>query len=125
MMAIKKIVILCLILLLVMSLPTNSNGEMYPNRPPLPTENQIENQKVMVVVKKEIFNDFKAKINKIPEIAVHQTYQNVFYGFSIEGPKDKLQALKEDPAVIHSSPIVSYAPHISESVPFIGGDDVR
>jgi minor extracellular serine protease Vpr len=108
-----------------MSLPTNSNGEMYPNRPPLPTENQIENQKVMFVVKEEIFNDFKAKINKIPEIAVHQTYQNVFYGFSIEGPKDKLQALKEDPAVIHSSPIVSYAPHISESVPFIGGEDVR
>ena len=116
---------LVLIILFVTTLPTNVHGEIYPQRPPLPVENQRENQKVMVVVKKASFPSFKKKINESPGLTLHQTYQNVFHGFSIEGPEEKLKKLTSDSAVLHLSPVVSYTSHIKESVPFIGGEDVR
>jgi minor extracellular serine protease Vpr len=125
MMGIKNISIACLILLLVLFIAPSASSVTYPKRPPLPSENLIENQRVMVVVKEEQFHEVKEKIKKIPGITIYQTYQHVFFGFSIEGPKDKLKALGKDPAVLHSSPVISYASHITDSVPFIGGDEVR
>ncbi|WP_338788073.1 S8 family serine peptidase [Metabacillus sp. FJAT-53654] len=126
-MGIIKKIIPYIILLLLISFTATTNGETYPKRPPLPSENHLEEkiQRVMIVVKKEQFHHFKKRISEQPQLSIHQTYQNVFYGFSIEGPLEILQTIQEDKAVLHSSQVVSYAPHINESVPFIGGEDVR
>ncbi|WP_285842879.1 S8 family serine peptidase [Metabacillus litoralis] len=122
-MGIKKV--LYIMLMTTICFPTMAIGETFPNRPPLPNQTQEEIQKVMVIVKKEDFHSFQKKIESFPQLKINQTYQNVFYGFSIEGRTDDIMTLKEDPAVIHSSPVVSYASQIDESVPFIGGEDVR
>lgn len=124
-MGIKHPLKVCMILLLGISIATKASSATYPKRPPLPNDNQTENQRVMFVVKKESFNEMKEKIMKMSELTLHQTYQNVFDGFSVEGPSEKLQILKKEPAVLHSSPVVFYTSQISESVPFIGGEDVR
>lgn len=124
-MELRKCFILVLTLLVVTTFQANVHGEIYPKRPPLPVETHRENQKIMVVVKKESFTDFKKKVKESAGLTIHQTYQNVFHGFSIEGPEEKLKKLTSDSAVLHSSPVVSYTSHIKESVPFIGGEDVR
>ena len=121
----KKGTIQALLLVCILSLPTYAISETYPTRPPLPTDIQKENQRVMMIIKKSEINKIEEKIKSIPELTIQRTYQHVFYGFSVEGPGNKLKQLKEDPAVLHTSPVVSYASHINESVPFIGGEEVR
>ncbi|WP_285844195.1 S8 family serine peptidase [Metabacillus halosaccharovorans] len=97
----------------------------FPNRPPLPEVDEQQNQKIMVIVKKEEFERVNELLSKEPQVVIHQTYQHVFYGFSIEGPVNELNKIKENKAVLHASPIISYASQINESVPFIGGEEVR
>lgn len=121
----KKVIIQSLLLVCILSLPTYVKSETYPTRPPLPTDTQEGNQRVMLIVEKSEFNQIEEKIQRIPELTIQQSYQHVFYGFSVEGPKNLLKLLKEDPAVLHTSPVVRYATHINESVPFIGGEEVR
>ncbi|MGM7721848.1 S8 family serine peptidase [Metabacillus sp. Hm71] len=121
----KKQFILYLILFIVISISTTANGETFPKRPPLPSDEEASMQKLMLVVKKDDFLPIKNKLEQQSKITIHQMYQHVFYGFSIEGPAEKVMALSNDPAVLHSSPVVSYRPFIKESVPFIGGGDVR
>ncbi|QGQ48341.1 S8 family serine peptidase [Metabacillus sediminilitoris] len=124
-MKINKSSIACLILLIVMFNTRTASGETYPNIPPLPSENQEDMLREMFIIKKEQLQEFTEKIKSNPELRILQTYEKVFTGFSIEGPVDQLQGLKKNPAVLHSSPVVSYASQIKDSVPFIGGEEVR
>lgn len=89
-------IIAVFILLFVFPLPQHASSVTFPTRPPLPEEHPAEDQRIMIVVKKDQFNEIKKQLNKTPEINIHQTYQHVFYGFSIEGPRDVLQALRNN-----------------------------
>lgn len=100
-------------------------GVTFPNRPPLPEVDQSEIQNIMVIVKDAEFERIHELLINNRHIVIHQTYQHVFHGFSIEGPVKQLSEIIENESVIHSSPIVSYASQINESVPFIGGEEVR
>ncbi|KKI89697.1 peptidase S8 [Bacillus sp. SA1-12] len=124
-MGIRKQFKLILILFIAISISTTANGETFPKRPPLPSNEESSTQKLMIVVKKSDFQTYKKKLEHFSDITIHQTYEHVFHGFSIEGPAKKITALSKDPEVLHSSPVVSYSPLIKESVPFIGGDKVR
>lgn len=122
-MGIKKRV--CILLLMTFFLCQTVQGVAFPNRPPLPEVDEDQIQKMMVIVREEEFEKMNESLSKHPNVEIHQTYQHVFYGFSIEGPVRELNKIKENQAVIHWSPIVSYASQIDESVPFIGGEEVR
>ncbi|HZH58577.1 MAG TPA: S8 family serine peptidase [Metabacillus sp.] len=122
-MAIKKRV--CILLFMTFFLCQTVEGVAFPNRPPLPEVDEDQIQKMMVIVREEEFEEMKESLSPHPNVVIHQTYQHVFYGFSIEGPVRELDKIKENQAVIHWSPIVSYASQIDESVPFIGGEEVR
>jgi len=122
-MGIKKRV--WILLFLTFFLCQTVQGVAFPNRPPLPEVDKDQIQKMMVIVREEEFDKMNESLSKHPNVAIRQTYQHVFYGFSIEGPVRELNKIKEHQAVIHWSPIVSYASQIDESVPFIGGEEVR
>ena len=115
----------CILLFVSFLLSQPVQGVTFPNRPPLPEVDERQTEKIMVIVKEDEVNMINDLLSANSAITIHQTYQHVFYGFSIEGPVKELNKIKEHQAVIHSSPIVSYASQINESVPFIGGEEVR
>ncbi|PMC37585.1 peptidase S8 [Bacillus sp. UMB0899] len=116
---------MCILLFVSFLLCQPVQGITFPNRPPLPEVDKDEIQKIMVIVKEEEFERINELVANNPYVDIYQTYHHVFHGFSIEGPVKELNKIKENQAVIHSSPIVSYASQINESVPFIGGEEVR
>lgn len=118
-------IIFSLCIILCFSVTTTVNGITYPNKPALPSENETDSQRILLLVNETEFDSFKEEVESHHNIKILQTYQHVFHGFSLEGTVGELKKLKQHPAVDHYSQVVSYKPHLETSVPFIGGEDVR
>ncbi|MGG3888494.1 S8 family serine peptidase [Metabacillus fastidiosus] len=116
---------LIVIFLLCFINPSVCFGEVYPQVPSLPSKDMEKFEKVIVVVREDQFKSFHKKIRLDQSVKINQIYEEAFSGLSIEGKARNIDLLIKDPAVINVSPVVSYAPQINESVPFIGGDEVR
>ncbi len=114
-----------ILFLLIMLFTSNVHAITYPGRPPLPTEEHSKIEQMLFVVDKENVTSFKRKVKSFPSIKIRQTFNHVFTGFSLEGPPNLLTQLKKENAVVHASPVVPFQAQIDESVPFIGGKDVR
>ncbi|TXC85909.1 S8 family serine peptidase [Metabacillus litoralis] len=104
---------------------TTAYGETYPNRPALPSENETDIQRILLLVNENEFDSFKEEVQSQSNIKILQTYKHAFHGYSLEGAVGELKKLQKHPAVVHHSQVVSYKPHLDTSVPFIGGEDVR
>lgn len=117
--------LLCVIFFILTPISLSVNAETFPKRPALPSETH-ETEQVILVVKKEQFHTFKKEVlDQYSEITILRTYKKVFYGYSISGPTNVIRKITKDSAVLHASPVSSYSSHIEESVPFIGGSEVR
>ncbi|MED4456034.1 S8 family serine peptidase [Metabacillus fastidiosus] len=116
---------LIVIFLLCFINPSVCFGEVYPQVPSLPSKDMEKNEKIIVIVREDQFKSFHKKIRLDQSVKINQIYEEAFSGLSIEGKARNIDLLIKDPAVIHVSPVVSYALQINESVPFIGGDEVR
>lgn len=80
----------------------------------------------MIIVEEAHAQAFSEKIKEnYPGVKIRRTFKKVFSGYSLEGSHNDLIALQKDPHIIHASPVASYRVDLEESVPFIGGDDVR
>ncbi len=99
----------------------------YPQRPPLPvSKTGNEGQTVILIVEDNSQNAVQTIIQqKYPNLTIKRTYTAVFKGFAIHGPLKDLEQLQKEPGILEVSPVTNYTQHIDESVPFIGGAEMR
>ena len=64
-------------------------------------------------------------LKKYPSLKLRNVYKHAISGFSVEGTKEELARLKQEPFVQHISEVSVYRVDLDESVPFIGGDQAR
>ncbi|WP_078378615.1 S8 family serine peptidase [Sutcliffiella halmapala] len=101
----------------------------YPKRPPLPvfdSQQGSDVQTVILIVEESEQERIKQKIQShYPTLHIKRTYTAVFKGFAIKGPLKDLEKLQQEDGIVEVSPVTSYTPTIDESVPFIGGEQMR
>ncbi|WP_318184419.1 S8 family serine peptidase [Metabacillus idriensis] len=104
----------------------SAQAETFPAIPPIPEESPDKAETIMIVVEKEHAAAFSQKIRKTyPNVHIRRTFKKVFSGFTLAGKHKDLEALQKEPHVVHASPVTAYHVDLEESVPFIGGDEVR
>ena len=126
----KKLTILAAILTLFINpITTNANQPKYPERPPIPVTNPYheEDEQTVILIVEEAEHAKMAELikTKYPNITLRRTYTAVFHGFSVHGPRLDIEKLLQENGVIDATPVSIYKPHINESVPFIGGEEIR
>ncbi|MFT4415404.1 S8 family serine peptidase [Fredinandcohnia humi] len=62
---------------------------------------------------------------KYSSIHINHIYKHVFPGFSVTGKRRDIGRLKQEKGIRHSSPVTTYKVSLDDSVPFIGGDEIR
>ncbi|MGP1909553.1 S8 family serine peptidase [Metabacillus sp. JX24] len=114
------------IFLMASIFPIHTSAVTYPDVPAIPDVSQSRTETVMIIVEKTHAQAFSEKIKEnYPNVKIRRTFEKVFSGYSLEGSHNDLLALQKDPHIIHASPVASYRVDLEESVPFIGGADVR
>lgn len=98
----------------------------YPTLPTLPEEDKQEITAMIIVVNDQPLSKVKQRIQQnFPSILIRRQFQTAFTGLSVEGKRGDLEKLINEPYISHASPVSTYETHIEESVPFIGGENIR
>ncbi|WP_279326051.1 S8 family serine peptidase [Bacillus sp. FJAT-47783] len=98
----------------------------YPTIPALPEEDQEERIAMIIVVNDQPLSKVKRRIRQsYPSVLIRHQFQTAFTGFSVEGKRGDLEKLMKESYISHASPVATYETHIEESVPFIGGEQIR
>jgi minor extracellular serine protease Vpr len=119
-----SIIIIFLIFLPAFQEPAGS--KTFPDRPPLPLPNPDEKLTYIVIVEKHLLNDIVHKIERqYPSLEIKRVFRKVFSGVSVYGPRIEIEKLLKEPGVQQAEPAAVYKVSIEDSVPFIGGDDIR
>ncbi|MEH7379400.1 S8 family serine peptidase [Bacillus sp. JJ1533] len=110
--------------LLFSSIPAHAHR--FPDRPPLPIEDMEELVHEIIITDENQFQSL-LKITKTnySSININHIYKHVFPGFSVTGKRRDIQKLKTEFGIKYSSPVATYQASVEESVPFIGGDEIR
>ncbi|WP_223254420.1 S8 family serine peptidase [Bacillus sp. HNG] len=116
---------ICISIILLFS--TNPvEAHRFPDRPPLPKEDMDEVVHEIIITDENQFNSIIEKTKtSYSSIKINHIYKHVFSGFSVTGKRRDIQQLKMESGVQHSSPVTTYQISVKESVPFIGGDEIR
>ena len=92
----------------------------------LPPINLHERVNVIVTLKNpEMYEESIEKVASFPGITVRREFKRVLHGFSIEGERRDIEALKKIIQAKSISEVQTYTAMIDQSVPFIGGNEVR
>jgi minor extracellular serine protease Vpr len=114
-------IVLCFLLL-----PIDVYGQAFEKPPSIDNALSQKLQKTIIVVKKghlqEAVKNVKAHY---PNVKIRNMYHHVFEGFSVEGLGIDLQAIKKEKWTEQLFGVTYYQQTMNESVPFIGGDEVR
>lgn len=125
----RKFLIISIAVALFFSITQRTYAFQYPERPPLPVSQPIsdeETQTVIIRTDEEMHEAIQQIIEtQYPTLSIKYTYTEVFHGYSIEGPVLELEKLQKEEGILDVSPVSIYNPHIDESVPFIGGKEIR
>lgn len=120
----RILVAICMsITLLLSTIPAHAHR--FPDRPPLPEENLNEVVHEIIITNKNKFEPLLEKTRDFSSIKINHIYKHVFPGFSLTGTKRDIQQLKKESGIEHSSPVATYQVSVEESVPFIGGKEIR
>ncbi|WP_449538434.1 S8 family serine peptidase [Ferdinandcohnia sp. Marseille-Q9671] len=102
------------------------HAAMYPERPPLPKENMDEMVHEIFITDEDKFETLVEKIKTdYSSLQINHIYKHVFPGFSLKGKRRDVEKLKAETGIQHSSPVATYQASVEESVPFIGGEEIR
>ncbi|MDG5787316.1 S8 family serine peptidase [Evansella sp. AB-P1] len=98
----------------------------YPNRPDLPDR---ENESAIFIIEtKENHSALEAierVQSEIPSMTVRKTFTTLYNGFSVELLRKDVERLKSLECINRIDEVAYYEPSLDESVPFIGGDEIR
>lgn len=85
-----------------------------------------ESIKAIVVVEQTFdLNEYSRITEEIEGIKIRKKFTNVFNGFSVEGSRKEIERLKKSIHIESVSEIKGYSVTLDESIPFIGGNDIR
>lgn len=121
--------ILSLVILMLVSTgltPSGIAANQFPERPPLIEIPGNEETIVIVKVEEEAMEDVLRTIKeKAPNSKLRKKFKLLFSGFSIEIPEKELANIKKIKGVQRVDKVATYQTTINDSVPFIGGDEIR
>ena len=85
-----------------------------------------ESIKAIVVVEQTFdLNEYSRITEEIEGIKIRKKFTNVFNGFSVQGSRKGIERLKKSIHIESVSEIKDYSVTLDESIPFIGGNDIR
>ncbi|MBU8905881.1 S8 family serine peptidase [Desertibacillus haloalkaliphilus] len=102
-----------------------AEANQFPERPPIPVHISAEETIVIVELSDDLQNVIEVVKDKIPSGKVRKKFDTLFSGFSYQLPENKIPLLEEISGVERVSRVVTYEATLDESVPFIGGEQVR
>ena len=119
----KKVYALTLVLMIGVSSAASAASFQLP---PLPKKDETENIIAIVIAKADKdYRQLSRDISDIPGIRLRNIYEYALNGFSIEGPRKQIEALQASEKVEIVSELSTYQTTVDESVPFIGGEEIR
>lgn len=119
----KKVYALTLILMI--SITSAAKAASF-QLPPLPKKDETERIIAIVIAKgNKDYRQLSKDISDIPEIQLRNLYEHALNGFTIEGPRKQIETLREREEIDVISELSLYETTVKESVPFIGGEEVR
>ncbi|WP_110928322.1 S8 family serine peptidase [Bacillus massiliglaciei] len=87
---------------------------------------QAEKNSAIIVLKPKTSERESAEmIQKYPSVQIRHEYKHALRGFSVFGLKKELELLKKEKNVQYVAEVKQYLPALDQSVPFIGGEDIR
>ena len=94
--------------------------------PPLP-KISISKPATAIVLLEQSFKreQIETTLKKYPSLKLRNVYKHAINGFSVEGKKEELAKLEQEPFIQHISEVSIYQVNLGESVPFIGGNQAR
>ena len=114
------IIVWCIIFL---TLTNDAKAIVGPTIPPI---NLLERMHVIITLKNpSVYAESVDVARHFPGIIVRREFRRVLNGFSIEGERRHIEALKSRLPVASYSKVQAYTSMIDQSVPFIGGDEIR
>lgn len=94
--------------------------------PPLPEKDEKEIIVAVIIVKPEADKkELSGIISNTSGIKLRQVYEFALNGFTVEGPRKLIESLRERQEIETISELSMYEVMLDESVPFIGGDQLR
>ncbi len=121
-----RIILVALLLLFGSNALGVQASTKFPQRPTLPQESPTETIHSILMTDKDDLSLLLEKTKKrYPSIQVNRVYDTVFYGVSAKGPRRDIEKLKKEMGIEQLFPVTTYKVSLDESVPFIGGDEIR
>lgn len=121
----RMLLAICMCLILLFS-SVPAHAHRFPDRPPLPELDMDEMAHEIIITDDKQFELVVEKIKRnYSSININHIYKHVFPGFSVTGKRSDIQKLKAEAGIQHSSPVATYQVSVEESVPFIGGKEIR
>lgn len=113
-------------LLITMMFFINSSVNAAVIIPPLP-KLSVTKPTTAVVMLEQSFKRKKIEqtLKKYPSLKLRNVYKHAITGFSVEGTKEELARLEQEPFIRHITEVSVYHVELDESVPFIGGNQAR
>lgn len=95
-------------------------------RPPIPKQTVSTTLTVIVTVEKPMAKkDIIKLIEEYPSLRLRNFYMVALDGFSLQGKKGEIDKLSKESNIQAVSEVSNYHAALNESVPYIGGDQVR
>lgn len=94
--------------------------------PPLPKVSISKPTTAVVLLNRSFKKEqIEMTLKKYPSLKLRNVYKYAIHGFSVEGAKEELAKLEQEPFIQHVSEVAIYQVNLDESVPFIGGNQAR
>ncbi|QOR66515.1 S8 family serine peptidase [Cytobacillus suaedae] len=121
-----QIFLMMLLLIIVPNALGVQATTIFPQRPTLPQESPTETiHSILMTEKNDLALLLETTKKKYPSIQINRVYDTVFHGVSAKGPRRDIESLKKEMGLKQSFPVTTYKVSLDESVPFIGGDEIR
>ena len=120
----KKVYVLTLLLVIGISSSVTLAASF--QLPPLPKKDEAEKIIAIVIAKgNKDYRQLSKVISDIPGIRLRKLYEYALNGFTIEGPRKQIESLRDSEEIAVVSELSLYETTVEESVPFIGGEEMR
>ncbi|MBB5174079.1 S8 family serine peptidase [Texcoconibacillus texcoconensis] len=110
------------LLFLFSILPSHVNAVEFPERPPIPDDDDTEIVAMIEASDNPIETAEYVK-EVLPTAEIRKTYKTLYNGFSMKLNEKDITTLQAMPGIERVDPVVTYAPALDQSVPFIGGGE--
>ncbi|MGN1387923.1 MAG: S8 family serine peptidase [Bacillus sp. (in: firmicutes)] len=119
----KKVFGLSLLFVVIMASSISSASFQLP---PLPEKDETENIIAIIIVKQDQDKVALSKtITSTPDIKLRRMYEFALNGFTVEGPRGLIEEFRARQEIESITELSVYESTLDESVPFIGGDQMR